>query len=216
MSRGREPTRASEVAPAAPRCGHQRFGPRAIGALLAGAFIASASCGGAAASAARTDSKTVVADGQQADSSAVASGKAGPFELTVQAPSRIHTGESVRMKIRLTNVAEETLRVQIPGHPTATAFDVLVSRTPDGPPIWRRLEGQVIPLSATLGPPMAPGAAVEFSTNWDQRAQEGAPVPPGTYYVSARFARVTAYRSDHTLYWRGPVSTAIVRMDVMP
>lgn len=145
----------------------------------------------------------------------VSSTQTSPLTMTLRAPERVHTGERVAITVIVANAADIPLGVVLPGRPTA--YDVIVSREPDGPPIWRRLEGQIIPLIAAKGPPMGPGDSVVFVTEWDQHVKDGTQVPPGTYYVRAEFDHATAYRTDHTLYWRGPLRIALSqRVEITP
>lgn len=61
-------------------------------------------------------------------------------------------------------------------------LDLVVSR-PDGSPVWRRLDGAVIPAIVRLET-LPPGGALEVRATWDQRTAADEPAPPGDYSIA--------------------------------
>ncbi|HEV2084913.1 MAG TPA: BsuPI-related putative proteinase inhibitor [Gemmatimonadales bacterium] len=104
----------------------------------------------------------------------------GPMTLHLVMPARVRVGEGVPITLRLTNADRRAASVYLQGRPAA--FDIVVTRR-DGTPVWRRLEGAVVPAVLQVRS-LAPGAALEFHDSWPQRTNLGAAVEPGDYLVT--------------------------------
>jgi hypothetical protein len=102
------------------------------------------------------------------------------LRVELQVSPRVRHSESVAITIRLTNETSRTLDATFVGR-TITC-DVIV-RDVDRRVVWRRLEGEVVPMVLQLRT-FAPGEVVELAIAWDQRGTNGAPVTPGSYLVS--------------------------------
>ena len=95
-------------------------------------------------------------------------------------PACVHVGEAVPITLRLTNADRRAADVYLQGRPAT--FDIVVTRR-DGTPVWRRLEGAVIPAVLQVRS-LRPGAVLEFHDTWPQRTNLGAAVEPGDYLVT--------------------------------
>jgi hypothetical protein len=73
------------------------------------------------------------------------------------------------------------VRLELGGRPERPSLDVVVTR-PDGSEVWRRSRHEELP-SAAVPWTIRPGEVIGTGTAWDQRDDDGAPVPPGTYHV---------------------------------
>ncbi|MEA2712125.1 MAG: Intracellular proteinase inhibitor [Gemmatimonadales bacterium] len=104
----------------------------------------------------------------------------GPMTLHLVMPARVRVGEGVPITLRLTNAGRRAADVYLQGRPAA--FDIVVTRR-DGTPVWRRLEGAVVPAVLQVRS-LAPGAVLEFRDSWPQRTNLGAAVEPGDYLVT--------------------------------
>jgi intracellular proteinase inhibitor BsuPI len=104
----------------------------------------------------------------------------GPMTLHLVLPARVRVGEGVPITLRLTNADRRAASVYLQGRPAA--FDIVVTRR-DGTPVWRRLEGAVVPAVLQVHS-LAPGAVLKFHDNWPQRTNLGAAVEPGDYLVT--------------------------------
>ena len=104
----------------------------------------------------------------------------GPMTLHLVMPASVHMGEAVPITLRLTNPDRQAADIYLQGRPAA--FDIIVTR-PDGTPVWRRLEGAVIPAVLQVRS-LTPGAVLEFHDSWPQRTNLGAAVEPGDYLVT--------------------------------
>jgi Intracellular proteinase inhibitor len=103
-----------------------------------------------------------------------------PLRLAILLPDSVPLGEPVPIALRLTNLGRKPVTAYLQGRPVA--FDVIVSRR-DGTPVWRRLEGAVVPAILQVRS-LAPGEVLEFSDTWPQRTNLGAAVGPGEYLVT--------------------------------
>ena len=103
-----------------------------------------------------------------------------PMTLRLVMPASVRAGKGVPITLRLTNADRRAADVYLQGRPAA--FDIVVTR-PDGTPVWRRLEGAVIPAVLQVRS-LAPGAVLEFHDTWLQRTNLGAAVGPGDYLVT--------------------------------
>jgi hypothetical protein len=97
--------------------------------------------------------------------------------LSLTVPERVRPGEEVGFTLRVENVSGRHLDLYLRGR--EIAFDVVVTDL-DGTPIWRRLEGEVLPAILRLEP-LAAGGVLEIRGLWDQTRRTGEPVPPGIY-----------------------------------
>ena len=138
---------------------------------------------------------------------------ANALNLVASVPSRVHAGERVPVTLRLLNVSDRPLCVSLPGNPTA--FDVTVAASPDGAPLWRRMEGQAVGLTSSMGPPLAPGRSVVFTTQWDQRTHGGLSARPGVYFVRGVLDDVGVFSLDGGR-WSGRITTAPARLEIAP
>jgi hypothetical protein len=100
--------------------------------------------------------------------------------LDIVLPDTVRVGEVVPIVLRLTNTSEKSITVYLGGRPVA--FDIIVSRR-DGTPVWRRLEGAVIPAILQVRQ-LAPGEVLEFRDSWSQRTSQGQSSGPGEYLVT--------------------------------
>ena len=104
----------------------------------------------------------------------------GSMTLHIVLPACVSVGEGVPITLRLTNADRQAASVYLQGRPTA--FDIVVTRR-DGTPVWRRLEGAVVPAVLQVRQ-LTPGAVLEFHDTWPQRTNVGAAVGPGEYLVT--------------------------------
>ena len=104
----------------------------------------------------------------------------GSMTLHLVMPASVRVGEEVPITLRLMNADRQAADVYLQGRPTA--FDIVVTRR-DGTPVWRRLEGAVVPAVLQVRS-LAPGAVLEFHDSWPQRTNLGAAVGPGDYLVT--------------------------------
>jgi hypothetical protein len=104
----------------------------------------------------------------------------GSMTLHLVMPASVRVGEAVPITLRLTNADHRAAAVYLQGRPTA--FDIVVTRR-DGTPVWRRLEGAVVPAVLQVRS-LTPGAVLEFHDTWPQRTNLGAAVGPGEYLVT--------------------------------
>jgi hypothetical protein len=116
------------------------------------------------------------------------------MQLEIGLPSSVIAGQPVPIEVRLVNAGDLPRDVVLQGRPTA--FDIAVTR-PDGTPIWRRLEQEVVTAILQLRQ-LAPRETLRFRGEWDQRDARGAQVPPGDYLVSAELPSdpPAAFRSE--------------------
>jgi hypothetical protein len=104
----------------------------------------------------------------------------GSMTLDIVVPACVRVGEGVPITLRLTNADQRAADVYLQGRPAA--FDIVITRR-DGTPVWRRLEGAVVPAVLQVRS-LAPGAVLEFHDTWPQRTNRGAAVGPGDYLVT--------------------------------
>jgi Intracellular proteinase inhibitor len=104
----------------------------------------------------------------------------GPMTLHLVMPAGVRVGQGVPITLRLTNAGRRAADVYLQGRPAA--FDIVVTRR-DGTPVWRRLEGAIVPAVLQVRS-LAPGAVLEFHDTWPQRTNLGAAVGPGDYLVT--------------------------------
>ena len=104
----------------------------------------------------------------------------GSMTLHLVLPARVRLGEKVPITLQLKNTSRKPATAYLQGRPVA--FDIIITRR-DGTPVWRRLEGAVVPAVLQVGS-LAPGAVLEFHDTWPQRTNLGAAVGPGDYLVT--------------------------------
>ena len=104
----------------------------------------------------------------------------GSMTLHLVMPACVRVGEGVPITLRLTNADQRAADVYLQGRPTA--FDIVITRR-DGTPVWRRLEGAVIPAVLQVRS-LPPRSVLEFHDTWPQRTNLGAAVEPGDYLVT--------------------------------
>lgn len=103
------------------------------------------------------------------------------LRLRLDVPEGVAEGESVPIRLHVENVSGRRLELHLRGR--QIAFDVIVSRA-GGATVWRRLDEAAIPGILRLEA-LDPGESLVLSGSWDQRSNEGAPVPGGEYTVGA-------------------------------
>lgn len=101
------------------------------------------------------------------------------LRLHLELPEEVGEGVALPMTLRVENVLERHLDLYLTGRPIA--FDLVVTDE-EGGVVWRRLEGQVVPMVLRIET-LAPGGVLELTGRWDQRSNAGDPVPPGVYTV---------------------------------
>jgi len=107
---------------------------------------------------------------------------ADSLSLRLEMPERVATDEPVPITLEVRNVTDRSIDLYLTGRPIA--FDLVVTEE-DGEVVWRRLEGEVIPMVLRIET-LEPGVALEFEETWDQRSNAGEFVPPGTYTVRGK------------------------------
>lgn len=105
--------------------------------------------------------------------------RAVDFSLDM-APEASH-GATVRMKLTLTNVSDESIVLTY----DETPHDFVVT-TPDGTGVWYWTCGKIF-VGSGIRDTMRPGAIRVFTGSWEQVDNQGEEVPPGTYIVHAAF-----------------------------
>lgn len=91
-------------------------------------------------------------------------------------------GEPVHMALEVRNAGSGLLTFQFP---TSQRYDFLVVRE-DGVPVWQWSRDKAF--AQVLGTlVLAPGEVRVYRERWDQRDDEGRPVPPGWYVVEGLF-----------------------------
>jgi hypothetical protein len=101
------------------------------------------------------------------------------LHLQTEIPREVIVGEPVPIALRVTNIGARPVELSLVGR--SVTFDITVSRR-DGAVVWRRLERQTVPMILQLRV-LAPEETLEVRHDWDQRAERGELVEPGTYLV---------------------------------
>jgi Intracellular proteinase inhibitor len=104
----------------------------------------------------------------------------GSMTLHLVLPARVRLGEKVPITLQMKNTSRKPATAYLQGRPVA--FDIIITRR-DGTPVWRRLEGAIVPAVLQVRS-LAPGAVIEFHDTWPQRTNLGAAVGPGDYLVT--------------------------------
>ncbi|MDR7570980.1 MAG: BsuPI-related putative proteinase inhibitor [Armatimonadota bacterium] len=105
-----------------------------------------------------------------------AAGRCDPA-LSLRAPSSASAGQTVRLALVARNRFVRPCVLHLGGRPP---HDFVVVRR--GRTVWTWRHGRAVRDVLDLRT-LAPGEAVEFAGEWDQKDLEGNPVPPGTYFV---------------------------------
>ena len=137
--------------------------------LLILAALPVAAAGGSARSDVDPDGRSASGPDQVIDSLAV--------ELVV--PDSVLAGVPVPITIRLRNTSEAPIDLRLMGR--EIVFNVVVTDS-SGTVVWERLEGEHVMGILRLDT-LGPGAVIELGAEWEQRASDDAPVPPGSYTV---------------------------------
>ena len=102
------------------------------------------------------------------------------IDYSLEAPSQVAYGETVRMALKLRNTSDEPVQVPMGGVPS---HDFAVA-TADGENVWQWQCGQII-LQPLVGKTLEPGEELELVGDWEQVDNRGEPVPAGTYLIRA-------------------------------
>lgn len=105
------------------------------------------------------------------------------LSLWLEVPAEIQAGETVPLKLKVKNTGECTFKLSLGGRP---AHDFIVTSL-DGTEVWHwwhRQPVQRVIVEKTL----QPGEELEFEVDWDQKDNDGDPVPPATYFVQGVLA----------------------------
>ena len=97
----------------------------------------------------------------------------------MEAPARAHLGEPVPLTFTATNTGKVSVTLQLLGREPTADFRVTDSR---GRMIWSLLRGQTM-MGALRLFPLDAGKSLTFRHVWNQRANNGKPVPPGDYLI---------------------------------
>lgn len=119
-----------------------------------------------------------------------------PLRLTLEAPARVVQGAVVPIRMVAHNTGVHPLVLETGD--SAYTFNFVVT-APGGREVWSRMHRvQAIPL-VRHERTIAPGQEIAFADNWELRDNEGRPVLPGKYLVSALLdADTMAYRMLRT------------------
>jgi hypothetical protein len=103
----------------------------------------------------------------------------GPFSLRLEVPAVVAGGQPVPLRLVLTNVGKDTLRIRLPGQPHRQA-DFVVTRW--SKEVWQKLRRGGW-LDVAMEGLFAPGDSLVFHDLWPQRTNHGWSVGPGNYTV---------------------------------
>ena len=107
-----------------------------------------------------------------------ASAQKGSLSLQLDAPSEAAVGQSVPLKLTLTNASKDPAQVMLGGRPP---FDVIVTSA-DGAVIWRWSEGQAVQMVLEVRT-LKPGEQIVFDAQWPATTSDKTPPSPGRYLV---------------------------------
>jgi hypothetical protein len=105
---------------------------------------------------------------------------AGPLSLRLEVPAVIAGGQSVPLRLVVTNISKDTVMIGRPDHEFfVTDYTVMHgSRV-----VWQKLRHRSC-ACAELSGPLAPSASLSFLDYWPQRNNHHWPVSPGRYTVT--------------------------------
>jgi hypothetical protein len=103
------------------------------------------------------------------------------LRLELEVPDEVQLGDPVLVVIRARNLTERVLSLHLLG--TEIVYDILVWRM-DGTLIYRRLEGQSVPMVLRIVT-LEPREELTLRGTWNQRTSGGETVEPGSYRVQA-------------------------------
>jgi hypothetical protein len=109
----------------------------------------------------------------------VTAGAPDSLGLRLALPAEVESGASVRITLVVENLTGREMDLYLTGRPVA--FDLVVTDE-TGVVVWRRLEGESIPMVLRIET-LAPGASLELVHAWDQRTTDGDRVFPGLYSI---------------------------------
>jgi multidrug efflux pump subunit AcrA (membrane-fusion protein) len=108
----------------------------------------------------------------------------GIYELSLEAPSQVAVRETVPLKLRLKNVSDQPIELELLGrgdYAFPGAYDFVITKS-DGTKVWQWLDGKVL-LPVSSKRTLRPGQEMTFVAEWRQVDTEGKVVPAGVYYV---------------------------------
>lgn len=106
--------------------------------------------------------------------------RAGEIEVQAQADRKTYqVGETVEISIVAQNQDERAKEVT---YNSGQSFDVTITPLGESSPRWTWSHGRMFTM-ALRSKTLAPGERVTFSAQWDQKDNEGNPVPPGKYTI---------------------------------
>jgi intracellular proteinase inhibitor BsuPI len=141
---------------------HERRFPRILPPIVA--ILASQACASATAFSTGTASSLTVS---------------GPFSLRLEVPPEVAGGQPVPLRLVLTNVGKDTLRIILPGQTHRRADFVVMRRSKK---VWQKLRRGAWEDIAMEGR-LAPNDSLVFQDLWPQQTNHGGPVGPGKYTV---------------------------------
>jgi hypothetical protein len=98
--------------------------------------------------------------------------------LELEIPAEFQVGQPVPLKLKLRNTSQQPVELILGGRPP---YDFVVTKQ-DGIEIWRWSHGQAIQAILEVRT-LNPGEELEFTTEWQQLDNAGAPIRPDTYFV---------------------------------
>jgi hypothetical protein len=137
-------------------------------AILAGTLVVATSTACRDASSRDTSSLSSVPD-ERADT----------LRLTLAFPDTVRVGDEVSITLRVENITDRPLDLYLTGR--EVTFDIIVSAE-RGDTVWRRLQGEVIPMTLRLESIDA-GGSLERAATWPGVDQDGRVVAVGAYRV---------------------------------
>jgi len=104
------------------------------------------------------------------------------LRLTLEVSSQVSLGELVSVLLTVENTSGGGMDLYLRGREVTA--DLVVTREDDDQPVWRRLEGAIVPAIVRVER-LEAGSSLEVPMGWPQRDQAGAWVPPGLYRIWA-------------------------------
>ena len=137
-------------------------------AILAGTLVVAMSAACRDASSRNAPSPSTVPD-ERADT----------LRLTLSFPDTARVGDEVPIALRIQNVTDRRIDLYLTGRDVT--IDIIVS-TESGDTVWRRLKGEVLPMTLRLESIDA-GGSLERAAAWPGVDQDGRVVAAGAYRV---------------------------------